>query len=78
MKISELQKIVAAFKRKHGDVEVAYCLHSDISLMDAGEIGSVDGIPNLHGGENWITRAHPKMEPADLERRKLYLLFPGN
>lgn len=93
MTISELQKFLAAIKRKHGDLLIYFEQYSDYTLMEPPK--TVDAVKR---GEEPYYGNHPRVAEAGIVRgsgemhvrsvadketdpmvdRKLVLIFPGN
>lgn len=78
MKISDLQALLRATKKQHGDIEICYDLHSDTMLMEPSAIAVIEAVPKLYGGEAWLTAVHLSMTDEQKARARKYLNFPGN
>ena len=77
MKISDLQKFLAATKRKHGDVELLETRFSDYKLMEPEDWSVVEAIPGATP-EDWIMKTHHSMAEGQKARAKSYLHYAGN
>ena len=73
MRISDLQKSLAALKRKHGDLEVVTDRCSDFRLIDASDevFGVQKGVPR----QEWIERHHVTMNGRDSPDARLFLVL---
>lgn len=74
MKISDLQKHLAALKRKHGDLVVICSRYSDFQRIEVEEVTVKEGVER--DDKLWIERSHSTM-PADAKKEK-FLHFDGN
>lgn len=77
MKISDLQKLLAATKRKHGDLELLETRYSDYKLMDADSWTVTEAVPGPTKGD-WLMRKSPTMSEEQKTNARKYLHFQGN
>jgi len=75
MTISELQKFLAATKRKHGDIEVLMTRYSDYDHVVEANFEVKKAVDK---GSEWVTRFHDTMTEEDQLKAKTYFIMPGN
>jgi hypothetical protein len=81
VKISDLQKLLRATKRKHGDLEILEVRFSDYQLMDPKDWKIAQASSRVDGrGEGWLMRDHYSLTEKQRQDMsfKPYLLFSGN